>query len=85
MALIPNWDQGIQGRCTAKKCHLTYQALLGNKGLILLRIPFTILPMKRYCACSIISKKELTLVVSAPELNNRVKQMFDQVITLNNG
>ena len=69
-----------------KNAILLTRALLGNKGLILLEDPFHHLTDEEVLRLlNYLKQKELTLVVSVPELDNRVKQMFDQVITLNNG
>lgn len=67
-----------------KHAILLTRALLGNKVLILLEDPFhhlsndEVLRLLQY-----LKQKQITLVVSVPELDSQIKQMFDQVITLN--
>ncbi|MFN8320864.1 MAG: ABC transporter ATP-binding protein [Saprospiraceae bacterium] len=78
--------RGYKADAPLKNAILLTRALLGNKGLILLEDPFHHLTDEEVLRLlNYLKQKELTLVVSAPELDNRVKQMFDQVITLNNG
>ncbi|HRG65144.1 MAG TPA: hypothetical protein PLV12_05030, partial [Saprospiraceae bacterium] len=67
-----------------KHAILLTRALLGNKVLILLEDPFHHLSDEEVLRLlNYLKRKELTLVVSVPEADNRIKQLFDQVITLN--
>ncbi|MBP6397793.1 MAG: ABC transporter ATP-binding protein [Saprospiraceae bacterium] len=67
-----------------KHAILLTRAMLGNKVLILLEDPFHHLSDEEVLRLlNYLKRKELTLVVSVPEADNRIKQMFDQVITLN--
>ncbi len=77
--------RGHKADAPLKNAILLTRALLGNKSLILLEDPFHHLTDEEVLRLlNYLRQKELTLVVSVPEIDTRVKQMFDQVVTITN-